>query len=244
MRPLKRAVGLAAALLLASVAFSAAPASAQGVNEAVPRTLPSATLTSASVTFNTNDEDKDGDTLVRIRIWNKAGALVSLTENTYTHFDDNSVHGPYALNVPAGVPMSDLQPGQFEIFIVPSGGSIFTVPNDTWRFNYKAILNFSDGTSYKVSQNGIELTEWNRFVLTPFTPVTQVSVPDVTGQSQAGATSALQAAGLVVGTITKKVDPTCDNINTVTNMSPDAGTIVDPGTVVNLTIGTKPKVCS
>jgi hypothetical protein len=65
-------------------------------------------------------------------------------------------------------------------------------------------------------------------------------VPDLTGDTQALASQALQSAGLVLGTVTKAVDNSCGHIGTVMNQNPLAGTKVSPGSAVAVTIGQAP----
>ncbi|HEY1320094.1 MAG TPA: PASTA domain-containing protein, partial [Streptosporangiaceae bacterium] len=50
----------------------------------------------------------------------------------------------------------------------------------------------------------------------------------------------LQGAGLVLGTVIKAVDNSCDSIGTVMSQNPLAGTAVSPGSAVSITIGTRP----
>ena len=67
----------------------------------------------------------------------------------------------------------------------------------------------------------------------------QVTVPDVTGQSQTAAAAAIQAAGLVVG---QQSEDCSDSVpaGNVIRTDPAAGAQVNPGTVVNLVVSTGP----
>jgi hypothetical protein len=65
-------------------------------------------------------------------------------------------------------------------------------------------------------------------------------VPNLSGDTQGQASQALQAAGLVLGTVSAAVDGTCANIGTVLKQSPAAGTTVLPGSAVSITIGKSP----
>jgi len=64
-------------------------------------------------------------------------------------------------------------------------------------------------------------------------------VPDLTGDSQTRAAQALQAAGLVLGGVTTVTDKYCSNLG-VQNQDPPAGTAVNPGSAVSVTIGQPP----
>jgi beta-lactam-binding protein with PASTA domain/N-acetylneuraminic acid mutarotase len=65
----------------------------------------------------------------------------------------------------------------------------------------------------------------------------QVAVPNVVGDTQAAATTAITAAQLVVGTVTTASSPTVASGNVISE-SPIAGTGVNPGSAVNLVVST------
>jgi serine/threonine-protein kinase len=67
---------------------------------------------------------------------------------------------------------------------------------------------------------------------------TQVTVPDVIGQSEASATSELQAAGFKVKTQEVLVTDDADD-GLVQDQSPNAGTKADEGSTVTITVGKK-----
>jgi len=66
------------------------------------------------------------------------------------------------------------------------------------------------------------------------------AVPDVRGQTQAAATSALDAAHLIVGSVTEDYDDKAA-AGTVARSIPKAGTSAKPGAAVDLVISTGPK---
>ena len=69
-------------------------------------------------------------------------------------------------------------------------------------------------------------------------------VPDVIGASRADGSRTVLAAGLAVS-LNSSTEPTCDQLGQVVAQRPDAGTVVDPGSRVFLTVATKPaKGCS
>jgi len=68
-----------------------------------------------------------------------------------------------------------------------------------------------------------------------------VAVPDLHGDSTAQASATLQAAGLVLGSVSSAVDNTCNNIGTVLRQSPAAGTTQHVGSAVSITLGSRPK---
>ena len=72
-------------------------------------------------------------------------------------------------------------------------------------------------------------------------PPTFAVVPNLSGDNRAQASQALQAAGLVLGSVSTVVDDTCNNLGTVIRQSPAAGARVSLGTAVSITIGGRPK---
>jgi alpha-tubulin suppressor-like RCC1 family protein len=68
----------------------------------------------------------------------------------------------------------------------------------------------------------------------------QVAVPRVIGDTTAQAGAALQAVKLTLGTVSSRVDSTCNNIGKVLSESPPAGTMLMVGTAVSITIGKSP----
>jgi beta-lactam-binding protein with PASTA domain len=69
--------------------------------------------------------------------------------------------------------------------------------------------------------------------------VEQVEVPDVAGQSEDDARSALEAAGLRVGAVTEEENPD-EEPGTVLEQAPAAGDRVDRDTAVDLVVATEP----
>jgi hypothetical protein len=66
------------------------------------------------------------------------------------------------------------------------------------------------------------------------------AVPDLTDDTTTEAGQVLQAAGLVLGTVTKVTDKYCNHLGTVISQNPPAGTAVSPGSAVSVTIGQAP----
>jgi hypothetical protein len=112
-----------------------------------------ANLTGVSITFHTNDEDKDGDTRVEVVVrLRNGGAIVAQIADELGHFDDNSDNGPFDLLVLDRASRDDLKAGGVAISIAPNG-------NDTWRFNFFLDLRFSDGGHLCARATGLELTQ-------------------------------------------------------------------------------------
>jgi len=64
-----------------------------------------------------------------------------------------------------------------------------------------------------------------------------VAVPNVVGQTQAAATTAITGAGLVLGTVTQQSSTTVTSGDVISE-SPAAGTNVASGSAVNLVVST------
>ena len=111
-----------------------------------------AALTSASITFHTNDEDKDPDTRVEVSVELVHNIVVASMSDALGHFDDKSDNGPYDLLLAAPATRGELKTGHVSIKIVPNG-------HDTWHFNFLLDLLFSDDTHLIARANGLELTE-------------------------------------------------------------------------------------
>ena len=67
-----------------------------------------------------------------------------------------------------------------------------------------------------------------------------VTVPDLTDDTLAQAGQALQAAGLVTGTVNSVVDNSCNHLGTVMSQNPRAGASAGFGSAVSITIGGPP----
>ena len=56
-------------------------------------------LSNASISFHTNDEDKDDDTHVTVDVRDRNNVVAAHVDNDFGHFDDHSDNGPFALVV-------------------------------------------------------------------------------------------------------------------------------------------------
>jgi hypothetical protein len=106
----------------------------------------------AKITFQTNDEDKNDDTLVLVSVRNSATTIAAQIEDRFQHFNDHSDAGPFDLLVVNPLPRDQLKTGNMTIQITPNG-------NDTWRFNLFLDLRFSDGSHLFARASRLQLTE-------------------------------------------------------------------------------------
>jgi hypothetical protein len=93
------------------------------------------TLVGANITFHTNDDDKNADTLVTVSVQVGATEVAAQIEDRFQHFGDHSDAGPFDLLVINPLTRDQLKTGTMTIGIKPNG-------NDTWRFNFFLICVF------------------------------------------------------------------------------------------------------
>src|SRR6266436_1832759 len=109
------------------------------------------TLVGANITFHTNDDDKNNDTLVFVSV--QSGTTVAAQiEDRFQKFGDHSDAGPFDLLVVKPLTRSQLKTGNMTIRITPNG-------NDTWRFNFFLDLRFSDSSHLFARASRLQLTE-------------------------------------------------------------------------------------
>jgi hypothetical protein len=115
------------------------------------------TLTSAKITFQTGDDDKRKESSLNIAVRNNSDEVIAQAVDSYGLFDNNTVNGPFDLEV--------LDPA--ELSTVKSGGSIVLswTPwsgglgnTDEWHFSLSLVLAFSDGEHVGIQESGLRLT--------------------------------------------------------------------------------------
>lgn len=112
---------------------------------------PNANLVAATVTFNTQNDNKDADTLVATEVDDTAGNIAAFRQDFYTEFPDHTTNGPFDLDVGAAT-AAELNGGQFVITISPNG-------HDTWIFGFTAKLTFDDGKFALCGKAKVVLTQ-------------------------------------------------------------------------------------
>jgi hypothetical protein len=115
----------------------------------------SAVLTRASITFQTNDEDKDEDTLLDVTVALLDGRVVAQISDVFATFHDNHENGPYDLELVDPRTRGEMKGGNVTLNIDPTG-------NDTWRFNFFLDLLFDDGAHLIAWARGLELSDSQR----------------------------------------------------------------------------------
>lgn len=121
---------------------------------ALAATVPQASLRNATISFHTNDDDKDNDTAVSLRLICGNQEVASVDRITGTRFPDQGDNGPFAFNVHGNPSQAVMNAGTLKVHISPNG-------NDTWKFNATLTLEFTDGTRRSYSWNGLRLDQDN-----------------------------------------------------------------------------------
>lgn len=111
-----------------------------------------AILIRASITFQTNGDDKDSDTGLIVTVKLIDGTPIAGIDNNFGNFKNNTESGPYDLQIASPSTKGELKTGSVHIRIQPSG-------DDTWRFNFFLDLYFEDRTHLIARANGLHLTE-------------------------------------------------------------------------------------
>ncbi|MFI9649301.1 hypothetical protein ACIHAA_23760 [Streptomyces sp. NPDC052040] len=118
-----------------------------------------ATLTDASITFFTLDDNKDSDTLLSVQVLDSGNKVAASATGFFGQFGDGTTH-PITLKVRPGVTWDALQAGHLRLNIQPHG-------DDTWKFGYELDLNFSDGDFAPTIESRLSLSEDNKTFLDP-----------------------------------------------------------------------------
>ncbi len=110
-------------------------------------------LLRASVTFHTNDDDKDHDTAVGVYVVLR-DETVAYIYDEFGHFPDHSDSGPYTLLLVRR--LARLAIRQADVFI-----KIDPVGADTWRFNFVLDFLFDDGSHQLCKASRLEVATLN-----------------------------------------------------------------------------------
>ena len=110
------------------------------------------TLVGATISFHTNDDDKDNDTHVTVTVRQRDGIIAARIDDDFGVFHDHEDNGPFDLKIINAVAKSELRTGNITLRIDPNG-------NDTWRFNFFADLIFSDDSHLSAEADGLDLAQ-------------------------------------------------------------------------------------
>ncbi len=133
MKRIISCLALAALAVFTLGAFAQDPSAAQQQAQAQEPIL-----TSADVKFDTTTNNKDQKTQLDVYVKTSRGHEVAMSEGNTGRWDKNSTH-TVALQVEGDRTKEAITGGSVALTIHPER-------NDTWDFNYKVTLKFSDGT--------------------------------------------------------------------------------------------------
>lgn len=114
-------------------------------------------LTRASVTFHTNDEDKDFDTRVDVVVNLTGVGTIASISDPFGRFGENSDAGPFTLLMESPVGLNEIRPATVNRTIHPVTGVVLGT-GDTWRFNFLLDFFFSDGSHLLSRASNLELS--------------------------------------------------------------------------------------
>jgi hypothetical protein len=115
------------------------------------------TLESARITFQTGDDDKRKESSLDISVRDNTGEVIAKAVDSFGLFDNNTVNGPFDLEVLNTDPLSRVKPGgSLVLSWVPWANSIGNT--DEWHFSLSLDLAFSDGEHVAIQEDGLRLT--------------------------------------------------------------------------------------
>ena len=151
MKRILSCLALVALAVFTSGAFAQDQAPAQQAvvaQEPAPDQGP--TLTSAEVKFDTTTDNKDQQTRLDVYMKTSHGHEVAKSEGNTGRCNKNSTH-TVALQLEGNRTKEEVRDGSVSLTIHPQR-------NDSWDFNYKVTLKFSDGTLVTKDFHGCVLT--------------------------------------------------------------------------------------
>ncbi|MBV8494192.1 MAG: hypothetical protein JO162_12040 [Alphaproteobacteria bacterium] len=114
-------------------------------------------LTSARITFQTGDDDKRKESSLDIAVRDKSDQLVARAVDSYGLFDNNTVNGPFDLEILDPVDISRVKMGgSLVLSWTPWAGGIGNT--DEWHFSLALDLAFADGEHVAIQEDGLRLT--------------------------------------------------------------------------------------
>jgi hypothetical protein len=115
------------------------------------------TLESAKITFQTGDDDKRKESSLDIAVRDNSDQIIARAVDSYGLFDNNTVNGPFDLQVLNPADISTVKTGgSLVLSWTPWSGGIGNT--DEWHFNISLVLAFSDGEHVAIQEDGLRLT--------------------------------------------------------------------------------------
>ncbi len=161
--------------------------------------------------------------MAKVTVWNTTTATVNV-----------AIDGGAATPLDPGMGMTTMVVGADATTTIDIDG--VSVDIDSPADSYTDVFAVNDGTTPTVATSFVgSMTD----LIADLVPgVGQVAVPNVVGQTEADATSAITAVGLVAGT-SEAADETVP-VGSVVSQDPAADSMVDAGSTVNIVVSTGP----
>lgn len=111
-------------------------------------------LISSTVTFSTLDDGKDAKSAITVQLLTDRNELAAEVRSSGTEFDDHSTAAPLAMSVTGPLRVDDVQNSRLRLQLTPDG-------RDTWSFDVRLALAFSDNTQRLFGWSGVVMDERN-----------------------------------------------------------------------------------
>lgn len=111
-------------------------------------------LVNSTVTFATLDDGKDTESAVTAQLLSDRNELAAEVRSTGVEFDDNTTSAPLAMSVTGSLHERDVQNSRLRLQLTPDG-------RDTWSFDVRLTLAFSDNTQRRFGWTGVVMDERN-----------------------------------------------------------------------------------
>ncbi|HEV8318467.1 MAG TPA: hypothetical protein VGQ10_13725 [Vicinamibacterales bacterium] len=109
-------------------------------------------LTGATLAFRTLDNGKDTKSQVTVQLLRSNNELGAELHVGGIKFDDNTQAAPMAFSVAGPFRMTDINDGSMRIRMTPDG-------RDTWTFDMRLVLTFSDNSQRTFAWQNVRLDE-------------------------------------------------------------------------------------
>jgi len=137
--------------LLTALAVSASACGATTGTSTTGAATPVA-VTSGTVTFMTHGDGKDEDSAIAVQLLEDDSRLSGEATVVDQDFDANTVSPPINLTMTRALNQNDLNDVRVRLRLTPDG-------RDTWLFDMRLALRFSDGTERQYFWGGLRLDE-------------------------------------------------------------------------------------
>lgn len=137
--------------VVAALAISACQATTR-TGSTTTSSIDAPPLASATITFNTLSDGKDTGSAVTVQLLRPGNELAAEVRSAGTEFDDNTSTPPLVMGLMGPFGKADAQEGSLRLRLTPQG-------RDTWTFNARLTLTFSDNTQQTFAWSGVRLDE-------------------------------------------------------------------------------------